>query len=63
MDSAAVRSTKSTAVSLRYESKRSSDYECWAIVDGTPVELLQEHRITIDDPDLVVAARHRTSLP
>ena len=44
---------------IRYESKLSSDYECWAIFDGTPVELLEEQRITIDDPDLViVAARH-----
>lgn len=44
---------------IRYLSRLSTDYECWAIFDETPVELVDERRITIDDPDLVaVAERH-----
>lgn len=44
---------------IRYLSKLSNEYECWAIFDGTTVEALGERRITIDDPDLVaVTARH-----
>lgn len=38
---------------IRYLSKLSNDYECWAIFDGTTVELAGEVRITIDNPDLV----------
>lgn len=44
---------------IRYLSKLSNDYECWAIFDGTSVEELAEQRITLDNPDLVAAAaRH-----
>lgn len=44
---------------IRYLSRLSTDYECWAIFDETPVELVDERHITIDDPDLVaVADRH-----
>lgn len=48
---------------VRYLSKLSNEYECWAIFDGTTVQLLSDQRITINDPDLVaVAARHRVPL-
>lgn len=44
---------------IRYLSRLSTDYECWAIFDETPVELVSERRITLDDPDLVaIAERH-----
>jgi hypothetical protein len=48
---------------IRYLSKLDNDYECWAIFDGTAVEVLGEQHITIDDPDLAaVAKRHAIPL-
>lgn len=44
---------------IRYLSKLSDDYECWAIFDGTEVEAIGAQRITIDNPDLrAVTDRH-----
>lgn len=41
---------------IRYVS-RLGDYECWAIFDGTSVELVAECRIAADDPELAAVAR------
>lgn len=44
---------------IRYLSKLDNAYECWAIFDGTAVELVDERHVTMDDPDLAaVAKRH-----
>jgi RES domain. len=44
---------------IRYLSRLSTNYECWAIFEGSLVEVVAELRITIDNPDLLaVTARH-----
>lgn len=44
---------------IRYLSKLSNDYECWAIFEGARLDVCDERRITRTDADLLaVADRH-----
>ncbi|WP_440709382.1 RES family NAD+ phosphorylase [Herbiconiux sp. YIM B11900] len=44
---------------IRYLSKLSNDYECWAIFEGAHLEVREERRITPTDADpLAVVDRH-----
>lgn len=37
---------------IRYMSRVSSDWECWAIFEETELELVDQKSIDLDDPDL-----------
>lgn len=41
---------------IRYVSRLSNEWECWAVFDDTPVEVIEKRSITLDMPALLSVA-------
>lgn len=42
---------------IRYVSRLSSEWECWAVFDDTPLEVIEKRSITLDMPALLSVAQ------